>query len=958
MWFGTADGINRYDGYSIKVYKLKSSSAANSNFIRGNICEDADDNIWFCNETGIFCYNRRLDALETRHSFDTYNQSCGVSIDSHQNFWIIHALSGIGAFNIKNNSYRHIPFDFKVDLSVFKALKFLADGDHHILFSMQANGGFIRFNTQTLRFEKALAGNTIFSLCMYENEYCICVQDKLIFLNRNLQQKREIEFFAGREEIRAMLPDSVGRLWTASIDSGLKSYHFTSKEFLHYRHNNARLKSLPFDLSTSLFIDRTNNLWIGSDGGGVSKLDLKPPRFNLLPLNEGDYPFLKDYFTRCFYEDDKQRIWFGTNNSGLNILDPKDRSITNYIEQPGTKGTLPGNIVSAMFKDKDNNMWICGSMGTAIFNEKEKFFYPVSITGLPQPLSRHNVFTYAMLQLKNGDLLAATLQGLVKFKKYNNQFKGVSLAGHGPLASTMTSVVEMNDETIWLTLPINGLRHLKPSGDGYEEIEVLFKGIDLRSVHRDEVDADILWVCSGNGLIQLNTRTKQHRVYNEENGMANSYVYGVLEDADHNMWMSTNKGLIFFDRGSNSFKNFNVNDGLQSNEFNTSAFYKGASGTFYFGGVKGFNWFNSANNRKQYAPPGIAITSMEVNFQPYHYDSGFTKHKTISLPYNLNNISLHFAALDFTMPQANKIQFKLDGWDKEWIVSSEMNMRYTNLSPGRYTLHYKAVNSEGQWSKEELLHIVINAPFWRTWWFYTLSALLVIAFVILLTRRVAQQKLKEKIKELERRSELEKERQRIGREMHDDIGAGLTQITLMSEAAKRNLTPKKELDDIALTSRQLVTSMSEIIWSLNSENNSLDHLLSYLREQLHKFLEPSNISYQIAFPAMVPKVALNNNQRRNILLATKEMVHNAVKHSQATEITIEASITEQSLHISVADNGIGFDLAKKYAGNGLKNMTRRIEDLGAKPAFLSERGTGSRFAFSIPLNSHSQSNAQ
>jgi signal transduction histidine kinase len=150
--------------------------------------------------------------------------------------------------------------------------------------------------------------------------------------------------------------------------------------------------------------------------------------------------------------------------------------------------------------------------------------------------------------------------------------------------------------------------------------------------------------------------------------------------------------------------------------------------------------------------------------------------------------------------------------------------------------------------------------------------------------------------------------------------------------------------------------MSEIIWSLNPENNSLAHLLSYVREQLHKLLEPSNINYQIILPNTAPDISLNNSQRRNILLTIKEMVHNAIKHSQATEIISEACIIDQSLYISVSDNVVGFDLGKKYSGNGLYNLTRRMEDLGANPAFTSESGVGSRLAFSIPLNSHSQRN--
>lgn len=215
-----------------------------------------------------------------------------------------------------------------------------------------------------------------------------------------------------------------------------------------------------------------------------------------------------------------------------------------------------------------------------------------------------------------------------------------------------------------------------------------------------------------------------------------------------------------------------------------------------------------------------------------------------------------------------------------------------------------------------------------------------------------QQKLRRKVAELEKLKEIDRERQRISREMHDDIGAGLTQIILMSESAKAKATTanEKELTEVADTSRKLVGNLSEIIWSLNSENKSLDHLCAYLREQLDKQLDYAGIEYTIRFPDDNKDVFLSNEQRRNILLVTKEIVNNAIKHSGAKNISVKMELCKNDLRIEVADNGKGFDTTVTYPGNGLKNMRNRIAESGGTMEIDSSPDNGSRFTYSIPVN--------
>jgi len=243
-------------------------------------------------------------------------------------------------------------------------------------------------------------------------------------------------------------------------------------------------------------------------------------------------------------------------------------------------------------------------------------------------------------------------------------------------------------------------------------------------------------------------------------------------------------------------------------------------------------------------------------------------------------------------------------------------------------------------------------PIWERWWFYALLLLLSISFIFVMILFKNQRKLKKQLAALEKEQQMDRERQRISREMHDDIGAGLTQITMMSESAKSKAGSgsAKELDDIAETGRRLVSSMSEIIWSLNPENKTLEQLLAYLREQLHKQLEYAGIDYSLQITDAGGDIMLSNEQRRNILLATKEIVNNAVKYSHAKNISVIIMLHKNILTGHIEDDGCGFNAVAVYKGNGLKNIKHRIEELGGKLDIASETGRGSTFDFTIPLS--------
>jgi signal transduction histidine kinase len=592
-------------------------------------------------------------------------------------------------------------------------------------------------------------------------------------------------------------------------------------------------------------------------------------------------------------------------------------------------------------------------MGFSIFNEKRNKFTTVPVTPRGQ-LTPGNIYVSSMVQLSRGDLLAATAMGLVLIKKTGKGFQA-KVFNTGPVASQSTAAIEMDPGDIWFTCPsygVYGLMHAKLVGDSLVLREKFFQGINLRCMHRDELERNIIWVASSKGLIKFNTLNKRFVVYDEAQGMANSYLYGILEDARHNLWLSSNGGLIYFDRKNHFFQNYTVNDGLQSNEFNTGSFYKGASGTFYFGGVKGFNWFGSIPVNKESYKPGVAITSILVNDQPFEKDSSFLSNRTISLSYDQNNLAFVFAALDFTRPQANKIQYQLEEWDRQWITTAIKTVRYPNLPPGRYLLKVKASGPGEIWSDQQSVIIIIKAPFWKRWWFYLIILITALILVVLVTRAIAQKNLRKRLQQLEKQRAVESERDRISKDMHDEIGSGLTHIALMSELIQKGERDGEELKrnvgTISLSARKLVQSMSEIIWALNPQNDTLDGLLAYTREQAQGYFEPFDIEFGIYFPDEVPHVKLSNAQKRNLFLVIKEALHNALKHAGATQIILLMAMDKECMWFTVKDNGRGLSDKIRAGANGLRNMEKRMVDIKGS-CEIKTGSSGTVTTFLLPL---------
>ncbi|CAN5661733.1 hypothetical protein BH11BAC3_BH11BAC3_20750 [soil metagenome] len=959
MWFGTADGLCRYDGKILKTFKYAAQYKNDvvNNFIRGKILEDKAGSIWYCNESGIYKWDHIKELVVRVKTFDKTAYKSGgfqsVYLDTENCMWLFNICYGLFSFNISTQEMKAYPFPYKIDLSDIILRCVTTDDTGNIWLRIgNKKDPFVLFDHLTHQYSIQFEADPPQNIFFDKQKKILAYDDRLVMPDKTVPKiidGKRVAFYSYEG-----ISDEYGRLWMTARGNGLFYYDEHTNLFHEFHHDNSKIKSLPFDLTTCLFIDRNRNLWIGIDGAGVAKLDLKQPRFNLFPLSDGDFPELNDYFTKCFYEDSVGRIWFGSHSNGLNIYDPSKQELVNYRFKQGEKNGLPGNIIGSILKDKDGNMWIGSSGGISLFDESKKTFTTIPIRNLPKLYPLMNTFVYKMVQLQNGNFLAGTLLGIISVTKdATGNYTGNYFNNMGHLLSVTVDIAEMPDQTIYAAMPGLGLYHIKPQGNSYAFLDVFLPGIDLRSVRLDEKKAGYLWIGSGKGLIHFNTINHAYTTWDEKNGMANSYVYGSLEDKAGNLWISTNKGLSFFNIEKNSFDNYSFQDGLQSNEFNTQSFYKSQSGNFYFGGIKGFNWFKPGDISKHFQQPEAAITHIAINDSVFIKDAAFLLDHTITVPYYKNDFSFQFAALDYTRPEANKVLCFLQGWDDGWILEDNRSARYTHLPPGKYTLRVKVSNAAGVWSKEQSVTILIKSPFWKRTWFTVTLWVLLLSAIVFSTYKISQAKAKRKLQLLERQIAVDAERNRISADMHDEIGSGITHIALLSELIQTQQKDekglKKDIKVIAVSARKLVQTMSEIIWALNPQNDTLENLLAYTREQSQQDFESMDIHLNIDFPDMVPDIKLTNVQRRNLYLVTREALNNALKHSDGTEIQLKLEVIQRSFCFSVSDNGKGFDESKAKPGsNGLINMKKRMGDIGGTIDWeLSKKGTNVKFCISL-----------
>ena len=545
------------------------------------------------------------------------------------------------------------------------------------------------------------------------------------------------------DEVFAIYEDRSGNLWVGTNGGGLDLFDRRSGAFTRYRHDPNDPHSLSHDDVYAIYEDPAGVIWIGTYGGGISKYDAKRKKFRLYRHDPNDPNSLNTSFIWSIYEDENGILWVGTHDGGLNRHDRRNGEWTHFVNDPGDPHSLSNDNVRVVCVDRSGTFWIGTHGGGLNRFDPETGRFTLYQHDPDDPASLGHQEIRWIYEDEAGTLWICTNGGgLDAFDKDRGTFTHYRADPQDPhsLSSDFARVVlEDSEGVLWVGTHGGGINLLERESGRFTQLRA--DPHDPHSLNSDHIltffedSSGVLWIGTWDGgLNRFDRDSKRFRAYTVRDGLASNAVYGILEDSDGNLWLSTNNGLSRFDPRNETFKNYNVKDGLQSNEFNGNAFFESPSGEMFFGGIGGLNTFypdEIVDN--PYIPP-VVITSFQKSNREVQLDVSISEAEELVLSYKDYVFSFEFAALDYSVPEKNRYAHKMEGLDEDWIYTdaSKRFASYTTLPPGHYVFRVKGSNNDGVWNEEGAwIDITITPPFWMTWWFRTLMLLLVlgIAFI-------------------------------------------------------------------------------------------------------------------------------------------------------------------------------------------------------------------------------------
>ncbi|MDQ6630523.1 MAG: histidine kinase [Verrucomicrobiota bacterium] len=751
--------------------------------------------------------------------------------------------------------------------------------------------------------------------------------------------------------VSAIHEDRKGNLWVGTY-GGLN--RLVNGEFVA----ELNQEKSSYDWVYAITEDRESNIWIGTRGGLYR---LSPRRFSPLTMREG----LSHNSVSSICEDKAGSIWIGTWGGGLNRL--QDGKITVYNSANG----LGSDFVLGLGVDRDGGLWI----GTPHDAYSLKRFKDGKFIRYGKKEGFIDVTVSVIHEDRQGNVWIGTRDALNCFKE--GKFIRYTTRD-GLLQNTVGVISEDHQGTLFFGTDAGLTR--------YKDGNFISGSVSpaLNAIYED--DANNLWLASRyEGIVR--PRPRGLMFYSTKEGLFSNNIYQILDDDFGFLWLSSRKGVFRvrkqdfddFDNKKIPFVNsysFGKVDGMPSGEGTAMAqpsALKSKDGRLWFLTTKGVAVIQPKTIESNKTPPPVVIEKviadksrvLGLESKVLSLERGNSARTTLDSRSKAQNfvlnpgrgeLEVHYTALSFQAPEKNRFKYKLEGYDREWVDAETRRVAYyNNLSPGRYTFQVKACNNDGIWNDQEAdLKIHLLPHFWQTWWFSSLCGIAVVGFIGGGARYFTKRKLQRKLVLLQQQHAIEKERTRIAQDMHDDLGANLTEILLLSDIAAKargEETVKAQVAEISSTAREVVRNLDGIVWAVNPQNDSLEKLAGYIHEYVETYLRRSSIRCWMEMPEKLPEYSLSSEVRHNIFLTIKEALHNTVKHSGASEVKISLQVTDATLFISITDNGKGFTLEKVSSfGNGLQNMSKRIENIGGKFVLSAEPEKGTGLHLDIPLN--------
>lgn len=1025
MWFGTEDGLNKFDGHNFTVYRHRENDSTSigrgavmamledkegnlwigtnitlsvynrslNNFINydftkigwiRSLCADHNGNIWVGTYSGLFYFNTKTHKINAYKVDPTDDRALNSEMilcvfeDSKSNVWVGTKV-GLHLFNPKDGSFKRFLHNKENSYTISdNTVRTIAEDKYGNLWIGTSEGGLNRMNAQSQTFthfknsksdKNTLSNNSIFKI-LFDNtdKLWVGTEDGLNIFDPNNGKVQRVKSsisgkysamggFVGRS-VRDIYLDNCGIYWISTLQGGVNKYDVNLAFFNHKQFNPSDANGLTAGSITSFAESPSGDIYVGTDGGGLNNFNKKTGFIKHFSLNKSK----ENGEVILALEPSGNELWVGTYLDGLYAVNTTTNTVRNFaISKSKTDfSNIPINCLKA---DRQGNIWI-GTNGNGIY--------------VYHPKTGELLHFDKILPLNGGRNLF--LNGYITTIEEDKQGKlwfgsnGSGIAVFDPMQKTFVVLNHGNSK-----LPLDRVLSIYCSKLGH------------------------IWVgVFGGGLCLYNPKNKEFSQYSEEQLLSNGVIYKILEDEFGKLWVSTNKGISTFDPKKSIFKNYTYHNGIQQSTFNVGAGLKTSSGEMYFGGLDGFNYFYPKMLYQNKNVPPIVITDLKINNKSANPidNSEITDYISVAKEINLSyrqNFSLDFVALNYTAPHESQYSYMLEGFDKEWNnVGSVTTAVYTNLDPGKYTFRLKAKSEDGSWySPEKTIAIVVNPPFWRTYYAYFIYLAILMTALWAIRRRGIQKLRNEFALEQERlevKHLIEKERNDAERKMEleqvkikflTNLSHELkTPLTLVLNPIESLLFQEKsieKLDTLNLINRnakRLLNLVNQLLDFRKIEDNELklnlaeDDLVSFAKEIVDSFRyisERKNIQLDFKSAFNEYHTIFDKEKLERILL---NLLSNAIKFTNEegnVYFRIDAE-AENGIKLTIEDTGIGMptDMLEKIfdrfyqinttpnilnqgSGIGLSITQEFVKLHGGTLKVESEEGTGSVFTVYLPL---------
>jgi len=780
MWFGTEQGVCRYDGYKFTIYR---HDPDNSTTIGGNyittLFEDKKGVIWVGTlGGGLNKFNREKNSF-TRFLYNPQNPD-GISSNSTEQIAEYHfdgrdilwigSAHGLNRMDMTTEEFEHfLPSDKPYPYNYIESLVLDSSGN---VWIGCARGGLYKFDPKTEEFTHqqfdpkdphSSDDNTVMSLFLDQSGtlWVGTFEGGVYKFEQNMEKFTHYQhnpkdpFSLSSNFVVSIHEDHNGILWIGTANGGLNKFNKKTGQFIRYRHDSGDPTSLCDNSVVSIYEDRSGVLWLGT-WGGINKIDPRKSCISDFKQLPGNPNSLNDSHIWSIYEScsgGKRTLWIGTKTGGLSKLDRNTGQFTHYLHDPNDLKSIPSDNILSLFEDREKILWI-GTYGDGLikYDQRTHTFYQY----LHDPENPHTIscnIIQSIFEDRDGVIWISTRTGgLNKYTREIDQFKQIGYRWR------ILKVIEDHTGILWIATR-DGLKKLDRKTE--ELITYRHDPEDPTSISINQINcmyeshsgvADVIWIgTSGGGLNKFDFESETFKHYNVKDGLSDNVIYGILEDDHGNLWMSTNKGLSRFNPVTEKFRNYDAKDGFLNTQFNFGVCFKGRDGELLFGSSKGLNAFYPNDLIDNSTIPEVVITNFQIFNDPVPIDpftngmkiSDYTlpKHistmKKIKLSYWQNVFSFEFAALDFRSPEKNQYAYRMEGFEKNWN-HTDANRRfvtYTNLDPGEYTFKVKGSNNDGLWNNEGTsIKIIISPPWWKTQLAYILYFVFCISLVVVIWR--------------------------------------------------------------------------------------------------------------------------------------------------------------------------------------------------------------------------------